>query len=295
MNINSKPNLLNSFLLIYFFELEKQLNNSDNQLLEVKFQSEEANTDEFLKKYFKDFISKNNNIRNSNLKQLHVKIDEKNYFVNVQNLFSYKIINVLLPEELSEEQRQSISTAKKSVYTSPDLYLEITDGSNSYFESVELKSTKNNNISGSSVQQIAPFEWVVFVKRGENKVVVTTGYYLNSITDKLPFPDRSPRPQIGFRTLAHWNSEHRKVEKQVLIVENFSEINEGKLRLLNDWQEFLAQEWMQVIEAENIKTNEKWFNNTLRIFALKFLKYTEKLSQEEKRAFKEKLGKMIKE
>ena len=69
MKVNATPNLLNSFLLVYFYELEKQLNASDNKLQVVKFQSEEANTDEFLKKYFKKYIKKNNNIKASNLKQ----------------------------------------------------------------------------------------------------------------------------------------------------------------------------------------------------------------------------------
>lgn len=294
MELNSTSSLLNSFLLIYFFELEKQLNLTDNQLQAIKFQSEESNTDEFLKKYFKAYLSKNNNIKASNLKELQIKIDKDEYVIDIASLYSYKILNVLLPEELSNEQRQNIANSKKSVYTNPDLYLEITDGSYTYFESVELKSTKDNTIRGSSVQQVSPFEWVIFVKRAKDKVSITTGYYLNSITNKLPFPDRSPRPQIGFKTLENWNKKYRTVKDHILTIENITELNKDKISLLNDWQDYLANEWIQIIQADSVRNNEKWFNNALRKFAVKFLDFTDKLTTKEKNSLKRKLKKMIK-
>lgn len=201
MDSSIQPNLLNSFLIVYFYKIENELNNTKNGLETIKFQSEEANTDEFLKKYFQDFLSKHNDVKDVKLKKLAVKIDSEEHIIEIEKLKSYKITNVLLPEHLSSQQKKEITASKKSVYTSPDLYLEITDGTNVYFESVELKSTKDNNIPGSSVQQVSPFEWVIFVKRDNEKVLVTTGFYINSITKKLPFPDRSPRPQIGFKTL----------------------------------------------------------------------------------------------
>jgi len=294
MEIDSTPSLLNSFLLIYFFELEKKLNTEENQLQKVKFQSEESNTDEFLKKYFKEYLSRNNNIEATNLKQLQIKIDVEEFIINVEDLYSYKISNVLLPEELSKEQKQNIANSKKSVYTNPDLYLEITDGNYIYFESVELKSTKDNKIPGSSIQQVSPFEWVIFVKRSKGEVSIATGYYLNSITNKLPFPDRSPRPQIGFKTLENWNKKYRKVKDQILTIENITDLNKEKISLLNDWQDYLANEWLQIIQADSSRNNEKWFDNALRKFAVKFLDYTDKLSEKEKKSLKKKLLKMIK-
>jgi hypothetical protein len=63
MDLTVKPNLLNSFLLVYFYNIEMELNMPKNGLETIKFQSEEANTDEFLKKFFKDFLSKNNSIK----------------------------------------------------------------------------------------------------------------------------------------------------------------------------------------------------------------------------------------
>ena len=50
------------------------------------------------------------------------------------------------------------------------------------------------------MQQINPYEWVIFIKQGK-PIEITTGFYLNSITEKVQFPDRSPRPQVSFNTL----------------------------------------------------------------------------------------------
>lgn len=292
--MNTTQNLLNSFLMVYFYKIENELNTKANGLESVKFQSEEANTDEHLKKYFKDFLLKNNDISDVQLKRLAVKIDLEEHIIDIEKLKSYKIINVLLPEQLSLEQKKHITESKKSVYTSPDLYLEITDGKNIYFESVELKSTKDNNIPGSSVQQVSPFEWVIFVKRNKEKVSVTTGFYINSITDKLPFPDRSPRPQIGFKTLLDWNKKYRKVNNDILTIESITEINNEKIKLLTDWQDFLATEWLEIIKAEESRNNEKWFNNAIRKFALKYLEYTTSLTDKEREKLKSNLKKLIK-
>ena len=292
--MNTNQNLLNSFLIVYFYKIENELNTTKNGLETIKFQSEEANTDEHLKKYFQDFLLKNNDLSDVKLKKLAVKIDAEEHIIEIEKLKTYKITNVLLPEQLSIEQKKSITESKKSVYTSPDLYLEITDGANFYFESVELKSTKDNNIPGSSVQQVSPFEWVIFVKRDNEKVLVTTGFYINSITEKLPFPDRSPRPQIGFKTLLDWNKKYRKVENEVLTIENITEINNDKIKLLTDWQDFLATEWLEIIKSEESRNTEKWFNNAIRKFALKFLDYTDTLTDTEKEKLKNNLTKLIK-
>lgn len=292
--MNTNQNLLNSFLIVYFYKIENELNTTKNGLETIKFQSEEANTDEHLKKYFQKFLLKHNDLSDVKLKKLAVKIDTEEHIIEINKLKTYKITNVLLPEQLSIEQKKFITESKKSVYTSPDLYLEITDGTNIYFESVELKSTKDNNIPGSSVQQVSPFEWVIFVKRDNEKVLVTTGFYINSITEKLPFPDRSPRPQIGFKTLLEWNKKYRKVENEVLTIENITEINNDKIKLLTDWQDFLATEWLEIIKSEESRNSEKWFNNAIRKFALKFLGYTDKLTESDKQNLKNNLIKLIK-
>jgi hypothetical protein len=286
MDFTEKPNLLNAFLLVYFYSIEHELNTTDNGLQHVKFQSEEANTDEFLKRYFQEFMSKNNSIKDTKLEKLSVKIDSETHIIEIKELLNYEIVSVLLPEQLTYEQKVKITESKKSVYTNPDLYLEIRNGNDSFFESVELKSTKDNNIPGSSVQQVSPFEWVIFVKRDKDSVSVTTGFYINSITEKLPFPDRSPRPQIGFKTLVEWNEKYRIESNKVLSIENVTEINRDKIKLLTDWQDYLATEWLEIIKSETTKNNEKWFNNALRKFAVKFLDYTENLTETEKQKLK---------
>lgn len=294
MNSALKTNLLNAFLTVYFHKIEMLLNSTVSGLEIIKFQSEEANTDEFIKHFFQDFLQKNNNIEDVTLKTLSIKIDEESYIFEIEELKNYHITKVLLPIQLNIEQKKYIAESKKSVYTNPDLYLEITDGMGFYYESIELKSTKDNNIPGSSVQQVSPFEWVIFVKRDSDKVSVTTGYYINSITEKLPFPDRSPRPQIGFKTLLDWNKKYRKVEEDTLSIENISNINNDKIKLLSDWQDYLATEWLDIIKIKESKNGEKWFNNAIRKFALKFLDYTDTLSEIDKEELKNSLSKLIK-
>ena len=54
MHEKMELNNLNYFLLVYFYTIECDLNHIDNELKEIKFQSEEANTDEYLKIYFQN-------------------------------------------------------------------------------------------------------------------------------------------------------------------------------------------------------------------------------------------------
>jgi len=260
----NKINLLTCFLYVYFYEIEQKLNSTKNELDLIKFQSEEANTDEFLKRYFKEFLSIHNSIRETKIEKLNLQVDSKTHQIETKKLFNYQIKTVFLPEELTNSQKQEITKSKSSVYTNPDLYLEISDGTTLFYESIELKSTKTDTIPGSSIQQVLPFEWVIFIKRNTNSVSVATGFYINSITEKLPFPDRSPRPQVGFKNLVNWNKKYRKIENDILFVENRSEINSEKIKLLTDWQDYLAAEWLEIIQSDSSKKNEKWFNNALR-------------------------------
>lgn len=294
--MNTEPEItpLNSFLYIYFYTLEERINATKDDLKSIKFQSEEANTDEFVKKYFKDYILKQPQIKESNLEALCISIDSDKTSIKVEDLSNFKITNVYLPHELDESQKKEIAKTKSSVYTNPDLYLKISDGKKTYFESLELKSTKNNKIPGSSVQQVSPFEWVIFVKRSEKETIVSTGHYINSITEQLPFPDRSPRPQIGFNTLQEWNKKNRTVKNKTLSITYDSSQNESKIKLLADWQDYLASEWLEIIKAEKAPKSEKWFNNAIRKFALKFLEYTETLNAEEKQKLIKRLNSLIK-
>ena len=290
-NIQSE---LNAFLLIYFLELEIFVNSNTEELKVIKFQSEEANTDEFIKKHFKNLILNRNDISDTAIKEVNTSNSTGHHKIEVKNLFKFKITAVYIPEELSAEQKSNIAKSKKSVYTNPDLLLKIEDGENIYFESLELKSTKNNNIPGSSVQQVSPLEWVIFIKRGEKKIEVSTGHYINSITEKLPFPDRSPRPQVGLNTLLEWNERNRVLQDGILTIIDNPEITLQKIKMLQNWQDFLATEWLTIIKSEEAKNNEKWFNNTLRIFAIKFLEYSNNLSADDRIRLLVKLNTLIK-
>lgn len=203
----------------------------------------------------------------------------------------FKIIEVILPNELSIEQKQQSAKEKDGIYTNPDILIKIENGENIYFQTIELKSTKVNAISGSSIQQVKPYEWVIFIKRNQ-KIEITTGFYINSITEKLPFPDRSPRPQVAFNTLSKWNQTNRIIENENLIYNIDKESEATKIKLLNSWQDFLTDEWLDVIKSENVNKNEKWFNNAIRLFAMKFLDYTETLDEKELNDLYERLKKL---
>jgi hypothetical protein len=280
-------NPIDFFLAAYFFQLENLLNQEKKGLAKVKFQSEEANTDEYFKAFVADIITKNNSI--STLEIENVIINNNRF--EIKELQEFKIIEVILPNELSIEQKQQSAKEKDGIYTNPDILIKIENGENIYFQTIELKSTKVNAISGSSIQQVKPYEWVIFIKRNQ-KIEITTGFYINSITEKLPFPDRSPRPQVAFNTLSKWNQTNRIIENENLIYNIDKESEATKIKLLNSWQDSLTDEWLDVIKSENVNKNEKWFNNAIRLFAMKFLDYTETLDEKELNDLYERLKKL---
>lgn len=290
LNIDEK---LNFFLSQYFYELEIILNTHTTEISSVKFQSEESNTDEYLKEYIGNIISLNNTIKNHGISALSLTYGQQTKSMNVEDFNKFRIIKILRPNELTPDLKERIKASKSSVYTNPDLLLEIKGYGQTFYESVELKSTKNNKISGSSVQQVNPYEWVIFIKRKKNNIQVSTGHYINSITEKLPFPDRSPRPQIGFNNLVEWNRENRIFDNQKISYTYDSKVNHKKLKILADWQEFLADEWLTVIQSKTKLKNEKWFNNALRKFAIKFLDYSENLDAKSLKELKTQLKKLI--
>lgn len=286
MNIE-KLSPINFFLAAYFFQLETLLNQEKDALRKIKFQSEEANTDEYFKAFVAKIIVKNNSI--SKLGIENIRINNESY--KIKELQNFKIVKAILPHELSIKQKQLLAKTKDGIYTNPDILIKIEDGQNVYFQTIELKSTKGNSIPGSSIQQVKPYEWVIFIKRNQ-QVEITTGFYINSITEKLPFPDRSPRPQVAFNTLSKWNKNNRIIDNQNLIYNIDRESEITKIRLLNNWQDFLTDEWLNIIKLETINKNEKWFNNALRLFAMKFLDYTETLDEKSVSELYEKLKKI---
>ena len=260
-----------TFLYFYFYYLEELLQQRKSELGRIKFQSEEANTDEFIKRYLKDVILENPRIPSQKFTSLTISNDNERTVHNFSEVATCIISEVFLPEELTERQKRDIMETKRSVYTNPDLYLKVSDGQTFSYHSLEIKTTKNNTIPGSSVQQVSPYEWTVFIKHSGSVVEITTGFYLNAITDKLPFPDRSPRPQIGFDTMQKWNRRNRAYINKNLSFSFNGEEQAFKLQCLKNWEEILCKEWMGTIR-KNKSSSEKWFNNTIRMFSLELLK-----------------------
>ena len=109
----------------------------------------------------------------------------------------------------------------------------------------------------------------------------------------MQFPDRSPRPQVSFKAMSTWNKDKRIVCSNVLCYEKDDDDN-NKRALISDWQDVLSQQWIDVLfNSTSIKSNEPWFNNTMRKFILSFLTRYENLSNAEKIDFKERVKSLI--
>ncbi|HBI7045958.1 TPA: hypothetical protein K8M89_001086 [Clostridium perfringens] len=292
-DINDK---VNKFMFAYMYELELALKTQKDNLAKVSFQSDEANTDRPLKLFLKDFIEKDfNSLPTSKINfKFNITINDKVENLNYSDFKDIKINKVLLPDELSSELKSKIAENKSSVYTNPDLLLEISDSKNITHCSIELKSTKTNSIPGSSIQQIIPTEWVIFIKHTSKSIDITTGQYIHSINSKLQFPDRSPRPQVAFNELTSWNASNRSLNNTILNYKINSSDEKLKYDLISDWQYYLADRWLEVVFSSSIKTNEPWYNNNLRKFIIKFLEKYESLTPNEKENFKNKVKSLIK-
>lgn len=281
-------NKLDIFLHLYLFQIEDMLNTTITELKDVVFHSEEANTDEHLKIFIKKFLLKHNHIEKDYCFNVEIKKDNAIFAADRTELVNIIIADVLLPNELTEENKIEVRKQKTSIYTNPDLYVKIDTGDTFKFISIELKSTKIDKIPGSSIQQKSPYEWVIFVQHKNNIRKVVTGMYINSITERLPFPDRSPRPEVGFKTLGEWNKKYRTVRKETLVFDYPSTTLKKELVLTN-WHDALVKEWMSTIKSTKVKTNEKWFNHTIRLFSLDLITYYETLNEEDRRSLRDAL------
>ncbi len=272
------------YISAYMYELEFCLNQHCEKFKNINFQLDEANTDKEAKKLIKDIIKESlltiKNILTVKLCNEEIHIDKSKFTIE----------NVLTPEEYTNDERAAVKAKKNGVYVNPDLILKIDFDGDKVIEFVEIKSTKSNNIPGSSIQQIAPDEWVIFIKHTDDDILITTGQYKNSINGTMQFPDRSPRPQVSFSTLRTWNNIFRVYKNNVLTYTE--DVNEDtKEDLLNDWQGFLAERWLHVLETKRKNNAEPWFNNNIRKFALMLISNFQQLNKEEQ----EKYLKFIKE
>ena len=139
-----------------------------------------------------------------------------------------------------------------------------------------------------------PDEWTIFVKHNGQNAEVAVGKYFNAINTRMQFPDRSPRPQVSFSEMKLWNNINRKIINDTVSY-NYAEDRNLKHRLLTDWQNVLAEEWVNVLlRSDNIKQkNTPWFYNNLRKFILLFLSEYDEMSQFEKDKFKKDVADLI--
>ena len=280
------------FMYFYMLELEFFLNSHKKDLLNVSFQSDEANTDRPLKEYLKSVIETKLNMLPINPIANKLFIDDQIHLIDEYR--KYKIIRVLLPDEIDENLKRKIKESKSTYYTNPDICLEINSKGSTFYKTVELKSTKKDSIPGSSIQQIIPNEWVIFVKHTSKKIEVVTGQYINSINSKIQFPDRSPRPQVSFKELFLWNNLHRNIKNSKLIYTTDDSLA-NKLALIDDWQDVLSKRWIEIlINSKEVKKVEPWFNNNIRKFILDFLEIYDEYNEDEKIIIKSKIQSMIK-
>ena len=282
-------NKVKYFMYVYMLELEKALNKKSQELMKISYQMDEANTDRPLKEYLKNEILKNafdlSKCENKVLKIGNESgIDEN---IQISDLNDVYINNVYLPDEITEEIKKKIYVDKSGVYTEPDLCLELTDGKNIAYETVELKTTKKDSIPGSSIQQITASEWTIFVKHEEKYAEVSTGQYLFALNSKVQFPDRSPRPQVSHSGIKKWNSNFRQVEGEEItyLYDNETKI---KQKWLENWKATLVQSWVDMLFG-NVPEPNSWYTDCLKIFAKRLLEKYAYCTKEEKEIFIEKI------
>lgn len=285
---------IQNFIQIYMYELEQFLNTKKDELKKVSFQSDEANTDRPLKEFLRTIIE-------SEFKRIPINTQIKDVIFNdvvgsdIDELKKIQVLRVLLPEQINDEIKLIISASKNAVYTNPDMCLEILMDGQKYYETIELKSTKQDSIPGSSIQQVLPDEWVIFIKHSSAKIEIVTGQYIHAINSKMQFPDRSPRPQVSFKEMQLWNQTNRIVSYSKLMYKKDTE-ESVKYDLINDWQSVLSDRWVDMLfNATSIRNNEPWFNNNMRKFIIKFLDRYEKLSYTEKKELIKRIKSLIKD
>lgn len=285
--------VIQDFMRVYMYELEQFLETKKAEIEQVTFQSDEANTDRPLKEFLRKVIETSFYKIPADTMISGIKMEgEEEIDINI--LKQIKIQRVLLREDITDEIRKIVKSSKNAVYTNPDICLEIVYEGNIYYQVIELKSTKQDSIPGSSIQQVLPDEWVIFIKHSSDNVGVATGQYIHAINAKMQFPDRSPRPQVSFKEMAKWNQRNRVLSYSLLIYRKDRE-EQIKYNLISDWQNVLVERWIDMLfNTDTVKNNDSWFNNNMRKFILRFVEEYEALSEEEKKQFKVKIQSLIK-
>lgn len=289
---------IDCFMHIFMYLLEKSIDNHKAELRKIAFQLDEANTDRPLKEFVKRIILKELRTIPEEYLEYELCLNDKTNDSEEQIPFSafknVQVTNVYLPDEIDDAVKKIVTdTRQNAVWTNPDLLLEIHFNGERVYQTIELKSTKKDAIPGSSVQQVNPEEWVIFVRHTATSIGVATGQYIHTVDSKVQFPDRSPRPHVSFLELKKWNDRNRKNADRVLSYIK-DDMDDYKYELLNDWQGVLSNRWVNMIfDVGPERSREPWFNNNMRKFVMDFLKRYDNLNEEEKQRLKERIAEKI--
>ncbi|MFV0599726.1 MAG: hypothetical protein ACK5M0_08410 [Bacteroidales bacterium] len=175
---------------------------------------------------------------------------------NTDVFLKQKLIE-LIDGEVVDESMLTARGYKESLHgklkVKPDLVIHY-DNEYTFFE---LKTCKKRNgvIPGSSIQQVDLLEPTILWDRESKEIKV--GYYYEFLNGKIPFPDRSPRPNIQIHPINPVTYEEAKF-------------------LIEDWQEALAESWINGLD----NPNTKWFDNSIDHFTKKLLDLDEDRKQE---------------
>lgn len=120
---------------------------------------------------------------------------------------------------------------------------------------------------------------------------------MNSITEKIQFPDRSPRPQVSFKTLKNWNKKNFISKNNSLIFKITQSEWDNKNQLIRNWKITLVEQWLKVVLDKNLTLTSRspWFNETLIMYTDKLLAHYEQLSKIDKEKLRDKLKSLLKD
>ena len=277
---------IEAYMLSYLYELETALNKNTTVLSSVNYQADEANTDTELKQAIQKFIKEKYNT----IKLIkNVIIDSVDYYINSEK---FLIKDVYIPEDLTDDDKVRIRSLRGTSVL-PDVVLLCSFDGEDKEQFIELKSTKEDKIPGSSVQQVEPDGWVLFVKHNTSVALALTGKYKNSISGTMRFPDRSPRPEVSFKTLQEWLGQYRIFNGDSLEFKT-DKLSADKAKILTDWQKVLSERWLEVLKNDK-KDSDPWFSNNIRKFASDLFDYYYSLTDGEKKEFVKKIKANIKD
>ncbi len=276
---------VDKFLYIYMYQLEVGLQFLNKEIAKLPFQIDEANIDSHINMFIKNYIV-SNNLHNIFTTSEYSQLNINDIIYTYNDLKDIHIHKVLIKSEITNDIKENLKSQNK-IYTSPDLLFLITDGVNSIYKKIEIKTTKNNQILGSSVKQIDTDSWCIFIKRYKDKCDILTGKYLYAIDGKLRYPDRNPRPTISFNQLKLFNSHNRVIQDNNIIYNWEEKDLVYKESVLKETNDFITSQWLDIVKEENV--NKTDFQSIIKLYSLKLLNEYDKMSSDEKNDFKNKL------